>query len=139
MYCSGAARYIVLYSTVHTVHRPQRRKTDRGWERAPEGTFGPYIIEKLNIKHIQMKFIKSSFMKKIIQHFFFLHLYLAWNLIFQKSGIGLPSKSCPEKIPWNRLGTVFVIPRKKVLLSRNSMCLGIAHSDVQNRTEWNST
>jgi hypothetical protein len=43
-----------------------------------------------------------------------------------------------RKIPWNRLGTVFVIPQKKVLLSRNSMCLGIAHSDVQNRTEWNS-
>jgi hypothetical protein len=25
-----------------------------------------------------------------------------------------------------------------VLLSRNSVCLGIAHSEVQNGTEWNS-
>jgi hypothetical protein len=43
--------------------------------------------------------------------------------------IGLPSKSRSEKIPRNRLGTVFVIiPRKKVLLSQNSVCLGIAPS-----------
>jgi hypothetical protein len=39
-----------------------------------------------------------------------------------------------EKIPRNRLWTVFVIPRKKVLLSRNSICLGIAHSQARNGT-----
>jgi hypothetical protein len=35
-------------------------------------------------------------------------------------------KFCPEKIPRNRLGLVFVIPWKKVLLSWNSVFLGIA-------------
>ncbi len=34
---------------------------------------------------------------------------------------------------------VFVIPRKKVLISRNSVCPGIAHSEVQNGTERNGT
>jgi hypothetical protein len=70
--------------------------------------------------------------------FFFLHPYLAWNLSFQRSGIGyrVAIEIMFRKIPWNRLGTVLIIPRKKVLLSRNSMCLGIAHSEVQNRTEW---
>ncbi len=52
--------------------------------------------------------------------------------------VGLPSKFRSEKIPRNRLGAVFVVPRKKVLLSRNSVCLGIAHTKVRNGTEWNS-
>ncbi len=49
-----------------------------------------------------------------------------------------PSNFSSQKILWNSLGMVFVIPRKKVLLSRNSMCLGIAHPQVRNRTEQNS-
>jgi hypothetical protein len=50
--------------------------------------------------------------------------------------LGLPSKFCSGKIPWNRLGTVFAIPREKVLLSRNSVCLEIAHFEVWNGTEF---
>ncbi len=38
----------------------------------------------------------------------------------------------------DRLGTFTIIPRKTVLLSRNSVCLGIVHSEVRNGTEWNS-
>jgi hypothetical protein len=53
--------------------------------------------------------------------------------------LGLPSKFCSEKIPRNRLGKVWGYSAEKVLLSRNSVCLGIAHSEVWNRTERNGT
>jgi hypothetical protein len=39
-----------------------------------------------------------------------------------------------KKISCSRLRMVFVIPRKKVLLLQNSLCLEIAHSEVQNGT-----
>jgi hypothetical protein len=39
------------------------------------------------------------------------------------------------KIPRNKLGMAFVIPRKKVLIPRNSVHLGIAYSEVRNGTE----
>jgi hypothetical protein len=37
----------------------------------------------------------------------------------------------------DRLGMVFVIPRKKVLLSRKSVCLGIAQFEFRNGTKRN--
>jgi hypothetical protein len=46
--------------------------------------------------------------------------------------LGLPLKVHSENIPRNRLRTVFVIPRKKVIPSRNSVCLKVAHSKEQN-------
>ncbi len=62
-------------------------------------------------------------------------LWLAGSI----SGLGepqlwLPSKFRSQKIPWNRLGTVFVIPRTQLLLSRYFACLGISHSEVRKRT-----
>jgi hypothetical protein len=48
-----------------------------------------------------------------------------------------PFPCCSEKIPRNRLLTVFIIPRKKVLLSREfCVFLVIAHSEVQNGIQW---
>jgi hypothetical protein len=49
----------------------------------------------------------------------------------------LPSKFLSVKIPWNKLGTVFAIPWKKVLIPRNSVPLGIAYS--VRGSEWNGT
>jgi hypothetical protein len=54
----------------------------------------------------------------------------------------LPDCRVAIKIPFrknssDRLGTVFVIPQKKVLLSRKSVCLGIAHFEFRTGTEWN--
>jgi hypothetical protein len=46
----------------------------------------------------------------------------------------LPSKFRYVKIPRNKLGTVIVIPQ---LIPRNSVRLGIAYSEVRNRTERN--
>jgi hypothetical protein len=40
-----------------------------------------------------------------------------------------------EKIPWNRLGTVFVIPWKKVLIPKHSEAYGRVNSDARNGTE----
>ena len=40
-----------------------------------------------------------------------------------------------EKIPRNRLGTVSVIPRKKVLIPRHSEFRGRANSEAMNGTE----
>jgi hypothetical protein len=40
-----------------------------------------------------------------------------------------------EKIPRNRLGTVSVIPRKKVLIPRHSEFRGRANSEARNGTE----
>jgi hypothetical protein len=49
--------------------------------------------------------------------------------------LGLLSKFCFEKIQWNRLGILLVIPRKKVLLPQNSVCLGKVLSLIRNETE----
>ncbi len=40
-----------------------------------------------------------------------------------------------RKIPRNRLGTVFVIPRKKVLIPRHSKVHGRVNSEARNETE----
>jgi len=42
-----------------------------------------------------------------------------------------------EKIPRNRLGTVSVIPQKKVLIPRHSEFRGRASSEARNETERN--
>jgi hypothetical protein len=51
--------------------------------------------------------------------------------------LGLPSTFRSEKIPWNRHGTVFVIPRNKVLIPCNSEYFGRVHSVIRNETERN--
>ncbi len=43
-----------------------------------------------------------------------------------------------EKVPRNRPKTIFINPGEKVLLSRNSVCLGKALSEVRNGKEHNS-
>ncbi len=52
--------------------------------------------------------------------------------------LGLPSKFRSEKIPRNRLGTVFVIPRNKVLIPCDSEYFRRVHFVTRNETEWNS-
>ncbi len=52
-------------------------------------------------------------------------------------GIGLGTEFRSEKIPRNRLGTVSVIPRKKVLIPRHSEFRGRANSETRNGTKWN--
>jgi hypothetical protein len=47
--------------------------------------------------------------------------------------LGLPSKFPSKKI---LLETVFVIPQKKMLLSWNYVCLGIANSKAWNKMEF---
>ncbi len=54
------------------------------------------------------------------------------------SGVGLGTEFRSEKIPRNRLGTVSVIPRKKVLSPRYSEFRGRANSEARNGTERNS-
>ncbi len=49
--------------------------------------------------------------------------------------IGLGTEFRSEKIPRNRLGTVSVIPRKKVLIPRYSEFRGRANSEAWNGTE----
>jgi hypothetical protein len=49
--------------------------------------------------------------------------------------IGLGTEFRSEKIPRNRLGTVSVIPRKKVLIPRHSEFRGRASSEARNGTE----
>jgi hypothetical protein len=51
------------------------------------------------------------------------------------SGLGLGMEFHSEKIPRNRLGTVSVIPRKKVLIPRHSEFRGRANSEARNGTE----
>ncbi len=51
--------------------------------------------------------------------------------------VGLGTESRSEKIPRNRLGTVSVIPRKKVLIPRHSEFRGKANSEARNGTERN--
>jgi hypothetical protein len=53
--------------------------------------------------------------------------------------VGLPSKFRSEKIPQNRLGTVSVIPQKKVLILRNSVFIERVNFVVWNQTERNGT
>jgi hypothetical protein len=49
--------------------------------------------------------------------------------------VGLGTEFRSEKIPRNRLGTVSVIPRKKVLFPRYSEFCGRANSEARNGTE----
>ncbi len=51
--------------------------------------------------------------------------------------VGLGTEFRSEKIPRNRLGTVSVIPRKKVLIPRHSEFRGRGHSEARNGTERN--
>jgi hypothetical protein len=51
------------------------------------------------------------------------------------SGFGLGTEFHSEKIPWNRLGTVFVIPWKKVLVPRHSKFRGRANSEARNMVQ----
>ncbi len=53
--------------------------------------------------------------------------------------LGLGTEFPSEKIPRNRLGTVSVIPRKKVLIPRHSEFRGRANYEARNGTERNST
>ncbi len=50
--------------------------------------------------------------------------------------IGLGTEFRSEKIPPNRLGTVSVIPRKKVLIPRHSEFRGRANSEARNGTKF---
>jgi hypothetical protein len=50
--------------------------------------------------------------------------------------LGLGTVFRSEKIPRNRLGTVSVIPRKKVLIPRHSEFRGRADSEARNGTEF---
>jgi hypothetical protein len=52
-----------------------------------------------------------------------------------QSGLGLGTEFRSEKIPRNRLGTVSVIPRKKVLIPKHSEFRGRANSEARNETE----
>jgi hypothetical protein len=49
--------------------------------------------------------------------------------------VGLATEFFSEKIPRNRLGTVYVIPRKKVLIPRNSEVYGRFNSEARKGTE----
>ncbi len=51
--------------------------------------------------------------------------------------LGLPLEFRSEKIPRNRLGKVFVIPRNKVPIPCGSEYFGRVHSVTQNETERN--
>ncbi len=51
--------------------------------------------------------------------------------------IGLGTEFRTEKIPRNRLGTISVIPRRKVLIPRHSKFRGRANSEARNGTERN--
>jgi hypothetical protein len=53
--------------------------------------------------------------------------------------LGLGTEFRSEKIPRNRLGTVSVIPRKKVLIPRHSEFRGRANSEARNGREFRSS
>ncbi len=60
----------------------------------------------------------------------------SWDLVYSSQGmtvrIGLGTEFRSEKIPRNRLGKVYVIPRKKVLIPRHSEFRGRASSEARN-------
>jgi hypothetical protein len=57
---------------------------------------------------------------------------------FSAAELGLGTEFRSEKIPRNRLGTVSVILRKKVLIPGHSKFRGRANSEARNGTERNS-
>ncbi len=52
------------------------------------------------------------------------------------SRVGLAAEFRSEKIPRNRLVTASVIPRKKVLIPRNSEVYGKVYSEARNGRKW---
>ena len=61
--------------------------------------------------------------------------FLTLNMLSSRIGLGTEFRS--EKIPRNRLGTVSVIPRKKVLIPKHSEFRGRANSEARNGKERN--
>jgi hypothetical protein len=61
-------------------------------------------------------------------------LYMYCPVLLEYTRLGLPSEFRSEKIPRNRLGTVFVIPRNKVLIPCGSEYFGRVHSVTRNKT-----
>ena len=60
-------------------------------------------------------------------------LHMHWGAHVE---VGLGTEFRSEKIPRNRLGTVSVIPRKKVLIPRYSEFRGRANSEARNGAEF---
>jgi hypothetical protein len=59
-----------------------------------------------------------------------------FHTVWCTSPSGLATEFRSEKIPRNRLGTVFVIPRKKLLIARHSENHGRVNSEARNGMEW---
>jgi hypothetical protein len=55
--------------------------------------------------------------------------------LWKEACLGLGTEFRSEKIPRNRLGTISVIPRKKVIIPRYSEFRGRANSEARNGTE----
>jgi hypothetical protein len=60
---------------------------------------------------------------------FFTSFKSQWLL---ERGVGLATQFCFEQIPRNRIGTVSVIPRKKVLIPRHSEVFGRVNFEARN-------
>jgi hypothetical protein len=94
--------------------------------------------ELLEIRKIKKKNNKknhtSGLWKQLIILLISSDLFL--NLLLGKRLLNKAANEIPfQRNPRNRLGMVFVIPREKVLLFWNSVCIGIAPSEVRNGTE----
>jgi hypothetical protein len=61
---------------------------------------------------------------------------LSHTSIFHSSTLRLAMEFSYEKIPRNRLGMVFIILRKKVVISRHSEVYERVNSEARNGTEW---
>ena len=62
--------------------------------------------------------------------------WVEWRGGVHYARLGLGTEFHSEKIPQNRLGTVSVIPQKKVLIPRYSEFRGRANSEARNGTEF---
>jgi hypothetical protein len=79
--------------------------------------------------------LKSEFFLSCLNMLYtYVTLLLASFLLYPPRSTGLGTEFCSEKIPRNRLGTVSIIPRKKVLIPRHSKFRGRPSSEAQNGT-----
>ncbi len=62
-----------------------------------------------------------------------------WQICPRRHQLGLATECRSENIPWNRLGTVSVIPRKKLLIPRDSEVHGRVSFEARKGMVWKYT
>jgi len=99
----------------------------------PPSSDGHSFIYHTKRKTPRQKGGGDSFSRRTVKS----HRIISYGKWIHVAGLGFPTEFCSERVLWNRDETNFVISRKKVVISRNSMFCGMAYFALPNGRERN--